>query len=111
MEALEQLETQVLALLEQKAQLLAETRRLHSELEATIAAKMSLEEENRELRENLNKEEQVRGDAINRMEDYHSHNTARLDVEGMKKLLLKLRFIREDLGMEEKAKSAEIKSE
>ena len=53
MEALEQLETQVLALLEQKAQLLAETRRLHSELEATIAAKMSLEEENRELRENL----------------------------------------------------------
>ena len=51
MEALEQLETQVLALLEQKAQLLAETRRLHSELEATIAAKMSLEEENRELRE------------------------------------------------------------
>lgn len=68
MEALEQLETQVLALLEQKAQLLAETRRLHSELEATIAAKMSLEEENRELRENLNKEEQVRGDAINRMD-------------------------------------------
>lgn len=68
MEALEQLETQVLALLEQKAQLLAETRRLHSELEATIAAKMSLEEENRELRENLSKEEQVRGDAINRMD-------------------------------------------
>lgn len=54
--------------MEQKAQLLAETRRLHSELEATIAAKMSLEEENRELRENLNKEEQVRGDAINRMD-------------------------------------------
>ena len=46
---------------------------------------------------------------IARIEDYHSHNTARLDVEGMKKLLLKLRFIREDLGMEEKAKSAEIK--
>ena len=44
-------------------------------------------------------------------EDYNSHNTTRLDVEGMKKLLLKLRFIREDLGMEEKAKSAEIKSE
>ena len=40
----------------------------HSELEATIAAKMSLEEENRELRENLSKEEQVRGDAINRMD-------------------------------------------
>ncbi|WP_337429881.1 hypothetical protein [Desulfovibrio sp.] len=27
-----------------------------------------MEEENRELRENLNKEEQVRGDAINRMD-------------------------------------------
>lgn len=45
------------------------------------------------------------------IEDYHSHNTARLDVEGMKKLLLKLRFIREDLGLEEKSKSTEIKSE
>lgn len=33
------------------------------------------------------------------IEDYHSHNTARLDVEGMKKLLLKLDFIREDLGL------------
>lgn len=29
----------------------------------------------------------------------------------MKTLLLKLRFIREDLGLEEKAKTAEIKSE
>lgn len=33
------------------------------------------------------------------IEDYHSHNTSRLDVEGMKKLLLKLSFIREDLGL------------
>lgn len=31
------------------------------------------------------------------VEDYHSHNTERLDVEGMKKLLLKLDFIREDV--------------
>lgn len=31
------------------------------------------------------------------IEDYHSHNTERLDVEGMKKLLLKLEFIREDI--------------
>jgi UDP-glucose 4-epimerase len=31
------------------------------------------------------------------IEDYHSHNTERLDVEGMKKLLLKLDFIREDI--------------
>lgn len=30
-------------------------------------------------------------------EDYHSHNTDRLDVEGMKQLLLKLDFIRNDL--------------
>lgn len=30
------------------------------------------------------------------IEDYHSHNTERLDIEGMKKLLLKLDFIRED---------------
>lgn len=48
---------------------------------------------------------------VARIEDYHSHNTARLDVEGMKQLLLKLRFVREDLGLAEKAKSSEIKSE
>ena len=48
---------------------------------------------------------------IAQIEDYHSHNTVRLDVEGMKTLLLKLRFIREDLGLEEKAKTTEIKSE
>ena len=34
-----------------------------------------------------------------RVDDYHSHNTRRLDVEGMKQLLLKLQFIREDLGL------------
>ncbi len=34
---------------------------------------------------------------INTVETYHSHNTQRLDVEGMKQLLLKLDFIREDL--------------
>ena len=37
---------------------------------------------------------------IARIDDYHSHNTRRLDVEGMKQLLLKLQFIREDLGLE-----------
>ncbi|MEG2278211.1 MAG: polysaccharide biosynthesis protein [Odoribacter sp.] len=36
---------------------------------------------------------------IAEVEDYHSHNTRRLDVEGMKELLLKLSFIREDLGL------------
>lgn len=45
------------------------------------------------------------------IEDYHSHNTARLDVEGMKEQLLRLRFVREDLGLEEHAKSKEIRSE
>lgn len=48
---------------------------------------------------------------VSRIEDYHSHNTGRLDVEQMKQLLLKLRFIREDLGLEEKHKSTEIISE
>jgi len=33
------------------------------------------------------------------IEDYHSHNTFRLDVEGMQKLLLKLDMIKEDLAL------------
>ncbi|MHC9510139.1 polysaccharide biosynthesis protein [Kangiella sp. M94] len=33
-------------------------------------------------------------DKISHFEDYNSHNTERLDVEGMKKLLLKLEFIK-----------------
>lgn len=36
---------------------------------------------------------------VSKIEDYHSHNTKRLDVEGMKQLLLKLDFIREDLRL------------
>jgi len=35
------------------------------------------------------------------IEDYHSHNTARLDLEGMKNLLLKLGMIRKDVLGEE----------
>lgn len=34
---------------------------------------------------------------ISKVEDYHSHNTRQLDVEGMKELLLKLDIIRQDL--------------
>jgi UDP-N-acetylglucosamine 4,6-dehydratase/5-epimerase len=34
------------------------------------------------------------------VEDYTSHNTARLDVDGMKKLLLKLEIIRKDLDLQ-----------
>ena len=48
---------------------------------------------------------------VSKIEDYHSHNTYRLDVEGMKKLLLKLRFIREDLGLQPRSKAKEIRSE
>lgn len=36
---------------------------------------------------------------ISRIEDYHSHNTQRLDLDGMQQLLLKLDMIREDLGV------------
>ena len=38
---------------------------------------------------------------INEVETYHSHNTKRLDVEGMKELLKKLKIIRLDLGLGE----------
>lgn len=36
---------------------------------------------------------------ISKIEDYHSHNTRRLDLKGMKELLLKLDIVREDLKM------------
>ena len=48
---------------------------------------------------------------ISKIDDYHSHNTDRLDVDGMKELLLKLRFIREDLGLLPRAKTKDIRSE
>lgn len=48
---------------------------------------------------------------ISKIEDYHSHNTKRLSVEEMKDLLLKLRFIREDLGLQPRAKARDIRSE
>ena len=50
-------------------------------------------------------------EGLSKIEDYHSHNTRQLDVQGMKDLLLKLRFIREDLGFQPRAKSREIRSE
>ena len=34
---------------------------------------------------------------VSRVEDYHSHNTERLDINGMKNLLLKLEIIQKDL--------------
>jgi len=48
---------------------------------------------------------------IAKIEDYHSHNTRRLDIAEMAELLLKLRFIREDLGFDVKTKAKEIRSE
>ena len=48
---------------------------------------------------------------IDKMEEYHSHNTRRLTVDEMKELLLKLTFIREDLGLQPRAKAKEIRSE
>lgn len=48
---------------------------------------------------------------VSKVEDYHSHNTYRLNKEEMKKLLLKLRFIQEDLGIIPKARTKEIRSE
>ena len=48
---------------------------------------------------------------VAKLSDYHSHNTRRLDVEGMKALLLKLRFIQEDLGLIPRAKARDIRSE
>lgn len=40
---------------------------------------------------------------IDHLEEYHSHNTFILDIEGMKKLLLKLPIIRKDILGEENA--------
>lgn len=48
---------------------------------------------------------------VEKMEEYHSHNTRRLNVEEMKALLHKLTFIREDLGLQPRSKSKEIRSE
>lgn len=48
---------------------------------------------------------------VSLIEDYHSHNTRRLDIEGMKTLLMKLRFIREDLGLVTKAETVIFRSE
>ena len=53
----------------------------------------------------------VGNEDVTKIEDYHSHNTRRLDVEGMKELLLKLRFVREDLGLLPRKKTTEIRSE
>jgi len=39
-------------------------------------------------------------DSVTEVEEYHSHNTTRLDVEGMKTLLLKLDIVQKDINGE-----------
>ena len=53
----------------------------------------------------------VGNEEVSRIEDYHSHNTARLDVEGMKEQLMRLRFIQADLGLIPADTQREIRSE
>lgn len=48
---------------------------------------------------------------IDKMDEYHSHNTKRLSISEMKELIHKLSFIREDLGLQPRAKAKEIRSE
>ena len=48
---------------------------------------------------------------VSKIEDYHSHNTQRLDVEGMKEQLMRLRFIQSDLGLIDSETKREIRSE
>lgn len=48
---------------------------------------------------------------VSKMKDYQSHNTIRLDIEGMKEQLMRLRFIQADLGMIEADTKRETRSE
>ena len=48
---------------------------------------------------------------VSTIEDYHSHNTHRLNLDEMSELLHKLNFIREDLGLQARVKSRDIRSE
>ena len=65
--------------------------------------------DNRDL--NYNKFFTDGNEDVSKIEDYHSHNTARLDIEGMKEQLMRLRFIQEDLGLLPRAKARDIRSE
>lgn len=53
----------------------------------------------------------VGNEKVSAIEDYHSHNTRRLDVEGMKEQLMRLRFIQADLGLIDSIQKREIRSE
>lgn len=49
--------------------------------------------------------------SLTTVEEYHSHNTTRLNVEGMKEQLMRLRFVQADLGIIESDTKREIRSE
>ena len=60
----------------------------------------------------LNYDKIERGNlTITKVDEYHSHNTHLLSEEEMEQLLLKLAFIREDLGLQERVHPKEIRSE
>lgn len=50
-------------------------------------------------------------ESLTSVEEYHSHNTTRLDIDGMKEQLMRLRFIQADLGLIEADTKREIRSE
>lgn len=50
-------------------------------------------------------------EAVSKIDDYHSHNTYRLNIEEMKEQLMRLRFIQADLGLIEPETKREIRSE
>lgn len=58
--------------------------------------------DNRDL--NYDKFFSVGEEKVSGIEDYHSHNTKRLDVSETEKLLLKLEIIRQDLGLSNRVK-------
>lgn len=49
--------------------------------------------------------------SLTKIEDYNSHNTRRLDIKGMEELLMKLRLVKEDLGLIPRSYAKEIRSE
>ena len=59
-----------------------------------LGAYFRIPADNRNL--NYAKYENINDYGIEKVEEYNSHNTERLDVEGMKKLLLKLDLFKED---------------
>lgn len=65
--------------------------------------------DNRDL--NYDKFFTVGNEDMSKIEDYHSHNTRRLNIEEMKEQLMRLRFIQEDLGIIPRAKARDIRSE